>query len=942
MNVLNSTPRILIVDDHPNTAAMLARALGQFNKPVEVLTARSGQEALDIIGQKNGVDVLISDFMMPGMNGLELIEKLQGNREPSHIILVTAYDSPGLAATAKRLKVSQYLVKPVQPDKMREIVGKVLENLNQPKSNPTAEVPAPSNFKILIADDQPDNVHLLATRLQSEGYSFITAGDGQETLDKLRAELPDMVLLDVNMPKKSGFEVLAEMRDDPELLHIPVIVLTAARTSVRDIREGLGLGADDYITKPFDWRELAARVRSKLRIKHAEDILRRRNKELSLLPEIGQDLSARVDVEELAAVILKRAVETLAAASGNLVILNVEDQLFHKTYEPRDVTGWSWEDALDWLVNKGLINEVTNAGQGAIISDMEGDARWPPVEGLPLRSALCVPLLSRRGVIGALTLAHEQPSHFNPDHISLLQAIASQAAIAIENAQLYAIERKRVNEMVALNQLTREISNFTHSADLFERLPKLIRETLNYPAVTLWLMQDEELNLRSQSGTDNAPRPSILSLAPQQVAATRQPAHLSGSVEERVGERAGSGPLPMHSAMAVPLLAENKVSGVLAIHSKEPGVFQESDRVMLETLASQVASALERIRLFESVEQERTRLAAVLRAAADAILVMDPQGRLQLINPAGKRLFTDIQTKLGHPLPQGQGYDDLLKQLEQARDNKDALTVQEIKWPDKRVFNVMVTTIEHGGQVAMLHDVTSFKELERVKNEFLATASHDLKNPLTAIIGYADLLTKFGQLAPQQANFVERIRHSSRQMFELVQDLLELARLDMGIELKMEPVDLREMVSVIAEDFRGQAGVKQQTLTITSSETSLLVNVDVARMKQVLRNLIGNAVKYTPQGGQVVVATELHDQTARFWVRDTGIGIPAGDLPFIFDKFYRVQSDATRDIEGSGLGLAIVKAIIDQHDGQVAVESREGQGACFTVNLPIAQLFIAS
>jgi two-component system phosphate regulon response regulator PhoB len=153
---------------------------------------------------------------------------------------------------------------------MREIVGKVLENLNQPKSNPTAEVPAPSNFKILIADDQPDNVHLLATRLQSEGYSFITAGDGQETLDKLRAELPDMVLLDVNMPKKSGFEVLAEMRDDPELLHIPVIVLTAARTSVRDIREGLGLGADDYITKPFSPRILLARVRTVLRRRQAE------------------------------------------------------------------------------------------------------------------------------------------------------------------------------------------------------------------------------------------------------------------------------------------------------------------------------------------------------------------------------------------------------------------------------------------------------------------------------------------------------------------------------------------------------------------------------------------------------------------------------------------------------------------------------------------------
>jgi signal transduction histidine kinase len=469
--------------------------------------------------------------------------------------------------------------------------------------------------------------------------------------------------------------------------------------------------------------------------------------------------------------------------------------------------------------------------------------------------------------------------------------------------------------LVALNQLTREISVFTRSEDLFERLPRLMRDTLDYPAVTLWLVQDDQLDLRSQAGTENAPRPSILALAPQQVVATRQPAHLSGSVEERTGERAGVGKLPTHSAMAVPLFAENKVAGALAIHSREPNVFQESDRVMLETLASQVASALERIRLFESVEQEKNRLGAVLRAAADALLVFDPNGRLQLINPAGKRLFTDIQTKLGQPLPDGQGYDDLLALLDSARVGGDGLVSQETKWPDKRVFNVMVTTIENGG---------------------------DLKNPLTAIMGYADLLTKLGQLSPQQANFVERIRNSSRQMFELVQDLLELARLDMGIELKMEPVDLREMVSVIAEDFRSQAGVKQQALSISVNDAPMLVNVDIARMKQVLRNLIGNAVKYTPPGGQVFVSAEAHDRVACFRVQDTGIGIPPADLPFIFDKFYRVQSDATRDIEGSGLGLAIVKAIIDQHHGQVEVESKEGQGTCFSVSLPIAQLFIAS
>ncbi len=130
--------RILIVEDHPSTASMLARALGQFQTPAQVLTARNGQEALDQVAQ-GSIDVLITDFMMPGMNGLELIERLQGEKRLAHIILITAYDSPGLAATARRLKVNDYLVKPVQPARIRAIVREALDGLSRPAAEPAQE-----------------------------------------------------------------------------------------------------------------------------------------------------------------------------------------------------------------------------------------------------------------------------------------------------------------------------------------------------------------------------------------------------------------------------------------------------------------------------------------------------------------------------------------------------------------------------------------------------------------------------------------------------------------------------------------------------------------------------------------------------------------------------------------------------------------------------------
>ncbi|HLB48710.1 MAG TPA: ATP-binding protein, partial [Anaerolineales bacterium] len=524
-------------------------------------------------------------------------------------------------------------------------------------------------------------------------------------------------------------------------------------------------------------------------------------------------------------------------------------------------------------------------------------------------------------------------AYFSNDHLALLQAIASQAAIAIENAQLYAVEHKRVSELVALNQLTRQISLFTHSAELFDNVPHLIQSALNYPAVSLWLTgPDGKLGLRTLADGIDLPN-EALALAPQQVVASGQPAQLSGSVEEA----ASNGKVAVgvvQSAIAVPLFWASKASGVLAAHSNRPQAFQESDRVVLENLSSQIAAAMERIQLFESVEQEQQRLTAVLRGAADAILVIDAKGALRLLNPAARLLFTDVETKIGQPLPTDRGYDDLIRLLEKARGSGTG-EQGEIGWPDKRTFAAMITPIEDGGQVAILHDVTHFKDVERVKNEFIATASHDLKGPITAIVGYSQLLEKAGSLNPHQTEYVSRMQKATHQMLELVQSMLDLARIDMGFQLNVEPLGVHDLLFGVVDEYKDQAATKEQSLKVNPIDGHPQVSGDSLRLKQALRNLVGNAIKYTPNGGSVAVSAERNSHTVCIKVQDTGFGIPAADLPFIFDKFYRVHTDETRDIEGNGLGLAIVKAIVEQHGGQVSVESTEGRGSCFSLTLPL-------
>jgi len=931
----NSQPaRVLIVDDHPNTAEMLARVLRKLETPVEVLTASSGEDALQQLG--DGVaDILITDFMMPGISGLELIEKLQEGRKPAHTILMTAYDTPGLSITIRRLDIQDYLVKPVDPERIRDIVANALKEI-MPYRMATSATKRQRPFKILIADDYPDNVRLLSVRLRNEGYEHITSMDGEETLAKLRSEQPDLALLDVNMPNKDGFQVLKEMRSDPSIAHIPAIMITAARIGVKDVQEGLSLGADDYITKPVDWRELAARIRSKLRVKQAEDAMRLRAQELGVLPEISQDIGERLDIEALTKTVLTRTVGALSATNGHLVIFHPDGRVSHQMHEMYDFTPWTWGEVQQQLTSGGIVSEVVSTRKGIIVEDTETYPNWLRIPNDPSRSAIAVPLLGRRDVLGVITLSHNQTNHFKPDNLDILQAIASQAAIAIENAQLYAIERKRVNELVALNQLTREISQFNRSAELYEKLPEIVRQRLGYPAVALWLRNAEELTLKTLAGKEHAPRASLLALGPKQALVTRQPVQITGAVDERNNEREDDGSPPVQSVIAVPIFNGTEINGVLSIHSKRASAFQESDRVVLETMAMQIETASERIRLFESIEQEKKRMDAVLNAAADAILLVDDQGKLQLVNLAGERLFTDVDTRVGQSLPNGWGYGRLIDLINDASDAGEPIE-GEVDWPDKRTFSAATTPIDAGGLVVVLHDVTHFKDLERVKNEFIATASHDLKNPIHAVLGYSDLMEKAGPLNDMQRDFVERLKSASTQMYELVLNLLELARTDLDTSLNTQPYDLQDLLSSVTHEFQTQAEGKGHNLVYDEPENRPQVKVDLSRIRQVLANLVGNAIKYTPENGQITVSAEKEKNMIWIHVKDTGLGIPEEDLPHIFEKFYRVEADDRLDIQGNGLGLAIVKAIVEQHGGEIQVESTFGEGSCFSFSLPLAK-----
>jgi two-component system phosphate regulon sensor histidine kinase PhoR len=307
-----------------------------------------------------------------------------------------------------------------------------------------------------------------------------------------------------------------------------------------------------------------------------------------------------------------------------------------------------------------------------------------------------------------------------------------------------------------------------------------------------------------------------------------------------------------------------------------------------------------------------------------------------MLNPAARGLFAGDEPKLGLPLARGVGYDTLIAALEEAFISGKAYS-KEMPWNDKRVFNALCTPIAQGGCVVVLHDVTHFKQLEKVKNEFVATASHDLRNPLTSIKGYSLLIQKMGPLNDSQVDFAQRIQRAADHMTELVENMLDLAKMDLDAKLQNEILDLTPMLVKLADEFKPQAEAKEQVLMLGQIENNSQVQGEALKIRQALRNLIGNAIKYTPNGGAVTLSLEHEADRVNIRIQDTGYGIPASDLPNLFKRFYRVRNNGHDDIEGNGLGLAIVKSIAEGHGGNVTVESEVGKGSCFTVSLPLLQ-----
>lgn len=394
----------------------------------------------------------------------------------------------------------------------------------------------------------------------------------------------------------------------------------------------------------------------------------------------------------------------------------------------------------------------------------------------------------------------------------------------------------------------------------------------------------------------------------------------------------------IHALLALPLKQENTHYGALWVGYTQPHTFTQSEVNFLTTLAGQATVAVVNASLFRAAESGRQRLAATLTSTPDAVIVTDNRNRLLLLNPAAESAFNlSASACAGRPVAEVLRYPALIRSL---TDGVTGPNTVEVTLESGRTLYASSSTIMAGdggmvGRVCVLRDVTHFKEVDSLKSEFVATVSHDLRAPLTLMRGYATMLPMVGPLNEKQTEFADKIMSGVEQMTGLIEDLLDLGRIEAGVGLELERIAFEEIVSSVIGSLRHQAMNSRLTLTSDVPLTLPVVMGDKTLLKQALTNLVENAIKYSHSGGEVQVRVSLNETTLVVAVSDQGVGIAPADQVRLFEKFYRVKQRDSLGIKGSGLGLAIVKSVAERHGGKAWVESRLGQGSTFFMLIPV-------
>ena len=784
-------------------------------------------------------------------------------------------------------------------------------------------------------------------------------------------------------PEITDEMIVAALSDQPELLETIRALGLRSSMTVPLVARGRALGAITFIAAESGRRysevELSSALDLARRAAAAVDNARlyrdaiQNERQVRFLAEAGTVLSASLDLNDTLAALARLAVPEVA----DWCIVDIVDgvKINRVAVASADADQQGALEALrlhyplTWDSPQPAARALREGGPVIIdtfdadrLEETTVDARHLELmRTLDPRSAIAIPLIARGESLGAMTFAWSRSGRkYSASDLPLIEDLGARAAVAVDNARLYQRERAAGQQLVFLAEASTTLAS---SLDVETTLTNVAH--LVVPQFADWCavdVLDEDGGIRrlavahrdpdklewsihsrdefpptadEPEGTGRVVRTgeAVLyrTITPELLTATTSSAaHLETLME-----------LGMASAMVVPLKAGGRTLGALQFVSSDPSrLYEDDDLRFAEHIGRRAAAAVDNALLYSRADQ-RARAALALSFVGDGVFLVDEDGVIRIWNTAasvitGLAEADVVNHPAGDAIPGWSGIEAHVP-LALGPGTPRAETVPVELHGAERWLSISGVTFP-GGTVYAFRDLTEERRVERLKSEFVSTISHELRTPLAAIYGAAlTLRREEPALEAQREGLLDVIAGESERLARIVNDILWASRLESGtLHIAVESCDPRKLAATVVEATKAHLP-PNIAIALEVAPDVPAVAADPDKVRQVLTNLVDNAVKYSPDGGDIVVDVSLRGEVVCFSIHDEGLGIPVAEQPRIFEKFYRLDPELTRGVGGTGLGLYITRELVRRMNGRVDVESRAGEGSIFRVELPVAR-----